>query len=368
VYALAVYQGKLIAGGFFTSAGGVPARNIAAWDGISWSALGDGVDLRVNALAVYDGKLIVGGGATSFYFNQDFLASWDGQSWSSLGSGTNGVIYALTVYDHGLVVGGNFTTAGGKPSPYLALWTKQEIREVAVDVRPGSCPNPINVNPHAEAGQGVVPVAILGTAELDVREIEPESVMLEGVHARRWNYGDVAAPAGGQTGDCSCSTEGPDGYEDLELLFPRSELTCAMGAVSGGLGPPGRSAHETYTVQLEGFLDDGSAIEGSDCVTLVGGREALLSPQQSVSDLQVRSLSGSAGPSVRINFTLTGASHVRLGVYNVLGQEVASLIDDIRGPGPQSVIWNGDRVASGIYYYRVQADRDMETKKLLLLK
>ena len=52
VNALAIYQGQLITGGSFTNAGGVPANNIAAWDGVSWSPLGIGTNGSVSSLDV----------------------------------------------------------------------------------------------------------------------------------------------------------------------------------------------------------------------------------------------------------------------------------------------------------------------------
>src|SRR5690349_10531346 len=55
IYAMAVYNGNLIAGGDFTTAGGISAIRIAQWDGNSWSALGSGMNSDVYALAVYDG-------------------------------------------------------------------------------------------------------------------------------------------------------------------------------------------------------------------------------------------------------------------------------------------------------------------------
>ena len=56
--------GKLFAGGSFATAGATTATNIAAWDGVDWSALvgpnGEGADSTVTALTMYNGKLIVG--------------------------------------------------------------------------------------------------------------------------------------------------------------------------------------------------------------------------------------------------------------------------------------------------------------------
>ena len=119
VTALTVYDSKLIAGGCFTTAGGVTADYIAAWDGSSWSALGSGTGSPGLALTVYDGKLIAGGDfKTAGGVAAIDIAAWDGSSWSALGSGVNELVFALTVYDGKLIAGGPFTTAGGwRPVP-----------------------------------------------------------------------------------------------------------------------------------------------------------------------------------------------------------------------------------------------------------
>src|SRR5438128_4511642 len=61
VYATAVYNGRLIAGGTFTTAGGSTVNHIAQWNGSSWSPLGSGMNNEVWALTVYNGALIAGG-------------------------------------------------------------------------------------------------------------------------------------------------------------------------------------------------------------------------------------------------------------------------------------------------------------------
>jgi hypothetical protein len=60
---------------------------------------------------------------------------------------------------------------------------------VAVDVRPRGCPNPIN-----RKARGVLPVAILGTADFDVSEIDPTTVRLAGVPPAGFGFEDVATP------------------------------------------------------------------------------------------------------------------------------------------------------------------------------
>ncbi|NIN69480.1 MAG: hypothetical protein GTO63_33310, partial [Anaerolineae bacterium] len=57
-----------------------------------------------------------------------------------------------------------------------------EVIYVDLDIKPGSCPNPLNTRSNA-----VLPVAILGTDVFDVNDIDPATVMLEGVSPLRWN-------------------------------------------------------------------------------------------------------------------------------------------------------------------------------------
>ena len=113
VYALTEYDGKLIAGGWFTTAGGVYAKDIAAWDGASWVRLGSGLNGIVYALTEYDGKLIVGGRfTTAGGVEANKIAAWDGSSWSPLGSGLDRDVRVLTVYDGKLIVGGRIHYRG----------------------------------------------------------------------------------------------------------------------------------------------------------------------------------------------------------------------------------------------------------------
>jgi hypothetical protein len=134
VLALAVYDGRLIAGGSFTTAGDVAASRVAAWDGSSWSALGEGVDDRVWALLVYDGNLIAAGEFTTAGGDPaNRVASWNGDNWSSLGSGVNRRVWSLAAYDNKLILGGEFTFAGSEVSGRLAQWTKKDPTDVVDD-------------------------------------------------------------------------------------------------------------------------------------------------------------------------------------------------------------------------------------------
>jgi hypothetical protein len=234
VGALAVYDNKLIAGGDFTTAGGVSVNYIASWDGSSWSPLGSGVGPypSVEALAVYDNKLIAGG---KFWVaggvSANHIASWDGSSWSPLGSGMNSWVWALTVYDNKLIAGGWFTTAGGKVSAYIAEWTKHST---------------------------------------DVGDDDDE-----------WSI------------------------------------------------PPDFRLKQNYPNPFN--------------------------------------------PTTTIEYSLPERGHVKIEIFNLLGQKVRTLIDEPKTAGNYEVIWdgkddNGSEVASGVYLCKLQVRDKSQTKKMLLIK
>jgi len=103
--------------------------------------------------------------------------------------------------------------------------------KVGIDVKPGSCPNPLNL-----ASKGDLPVAILGTENFDVTQIDPSTIKLAGVSPIRINgtY-DVSRPFVGELIDCNSCVYGyniADGYNDLLLKFDTQEIVAALGEVS----------------------------------------------------------------------------------------------------------------------------------------
>jgi hypothetical protein len=78
-------------------------------------------------------------------------------------------------------------------------------------------------------------------------------------------------------------------------------------------------------------------------------------------------------PQTLIRFDLPRSEHVRLSVYTVDGRRLATLVDEPRPAGSHAVIWNGvddrgRRVASGTYYYRLEAGDFGQTRPMVLLK
>jgi len=73
-------------------------------------------------------------------------------------------------------------------------------------------------------------------------------------------------------------------------------------------------------------------------------------------------------PTTTINFDVPVREHVTLKVYNILGQEVETLVDEEMSAGYKHIDWDGAKYSSGVYFYKLNAGDFVETKKMSLVK
>jgi hypothetical protein len=128
--------------------------------------------------------------------------------------------------------------------------------EVIIDIRPASCPNPLNLR-----SQGLLPVTILGSDCFDVTSVDPASIRLCNVGPLRSTYEDVATPVLGRS-ECECTTDGPDGYMDLTLKFRTQAIVAEL--------PAEVVAGDAVVLGLTGALRDGRRIHAADCTVVRG--------------------------------------------------------------------------------------------------
>ena len=69
-----------------------------------------------------------------------------------------------------------------------------------------------------------------------------------------------------------------------------------------------------------------------------------------------------------INFSVPEAAQVKLSVYNILGQEVAVLVDEFVNAGSYSKAFNAAGISTGLYIYRLESNNVSISKKMTLLK
>jgi hypothetical protein len=128
-------------------------------------------------------------------------------------------------------------------------------RPAALDIKPRSCPNPINFK-----DRGVLPVALLGYMYFDVNQVDVGSLRLGGVAPLRFAFEDVATPFEPLMDKKDCTTDGPDGFLDLTLKFDVQQVVKALGTIKN---------RECRVLKLTGYLLDGTPIKGEDIVILL---------------------------------------------------------------------------------------------------
>ena len=73
-------------------------------------------------------------------------------------------------------------------------------------------------------------------------------------------------------------------------------------------------------------------------------------------------------PTTTIRFSLPSSSNVRITIYNAVGNLVRLLVNGHYAPGQYSVTWDASSLPSGVYFYRIQTESFVDTKRLVLLK
>ncbi len=73
-------------------------------------------------------------------------------------------------------------------------------------------------------------------------------------------------------------------------------------------------------------------------------------------------------PATTIEFRISSSSHVRLTIFNIAGEKVASLVDQSLSAGSHTAVWDAGQTTAGVYLYRLEVDGSSLSKKLVLLK
>ena len=302
-------NGQLYAGGNTTS---FPV--LSRWTGTAWDRIYSSVECGlIGTLAEFGGKLIVAGG-----FNAACgppytrVASWDGAAWDSVGTNMNSGVSVFAVYEGKLIAAGSFTEAGGVPISLIA-----QLNDV---------PTPVAISGFTAKhhGEGV---------EL-AWEIAADEVF-DGFYVYRSESGDTDELV-------NSSILAPDvrSYVDhsAQPATRYSYFLVAVGAASGEVRSP---------------------------------RVEIALPAVTATLLQ--NAPNPFNPATRIRFVVPGNDHVSIDIYSPAGQKVRALVNTTFPPGKQSTTWdgtddNGQRVASGVYLYRMRIGRVEQSKKMILLK
>jgi len=188
-------NGDLIAGGSFTTAGGVPVNNIARWNGAAWSPLGAGIQGgSVSALAALpNGDLIAGGHFTTAGGSPiALIARWDGSAWTGLGAGVAGPwnpspsVRTLAVSTNGnLIVGGSFMTAGSVAAQNVAQWNGTTWSAIGTGLLNPPWTSPFGTMPGPPLV--VTDLAVYQNGDIIAGTATPAGYIAGGGRVARWN-------------------------------------------------------------------------------------------------------------------------------------------------------------------------------------
>jgi len=73
-------------------------------------------------------------------------------------------------------------------------------------------------------------------------------------------------------------------------------------------------------------------------------------------------------PATEIRYQISDEGYVALRVYNTLGQEVATLVDEVKEAGYHSVKWDASEMPSGVYFYRLTAGEFSQARRMVLMQ
>ncbi len=322
VLALATSGTDLYVGGIFSHAGGKSSSYVAEWNGTAWSALSTGVDSYVYAIAPGTEEIYFGGNFThAGGSSANYIASWSGTTWSALGTPTNGVnarINALAAYGDTVFVGGNFVNAGGSPAHYLAKWNTHQWTVLGAGVSG-------DVYAIARNGEDL----FIGGYFLTSGLVSANNVIM-------WSIADSVFSTLG---------DGTNGTVDAAVSTGEDNYFGGSFSIAGG--------KPSYTFAR--YNPNG----------IVAVKEK---PPVASSFELLQNYPNPFNPTTTISYELPTNSIVTLKVYDILGREVATLVDGTQSPGEYSIKFDGSRFASGVYFYRLSAGNYTSIKKAVLMK
>jgi hypothetical protein len=215
-----------------------------------------------------------------------------------------------------------------------AIQTGQDGRGFAYSQRPGSITGYFQYFPAASSGDRFYVDAVLTKGGIDNI---PVAVGAVAISAATSSYTQFSATFVYQTSDI------PDTcYIQISIVGP-------------GTGPQSTPHAGSY------YLLDDLAFSGS---TDVENQSSLVPAAMNLE----QNYPNPFNPSTTISYSLSKASYVKLSVYNVLGKELITLADGFQTAGNHSARFLASNMASGVYFYRLEAGGYTAMKQMLLIK
>jgi photosystem II stability/assembly factor-like uncharacterized protein len=168
-------------------------------------------------------------------------------------------------------------------------------------------------------------------------------------------------------------------YRSIKL----ANATLAWVVGDGGLVAQTSDGGASWTTSALGVTDDLLSVEFVEGIGVIVGKAGkgfrfsttLVSVREDNSITQLpkefsleQNYPNPFNPTTEIRFQMSEVGHVTLKVYDVLGREVATLVNESLNSGRYRTTFDANRLASGVYFYRLESSGSSQTKQMLLLK
>jgi hypothetical protein len=168
------------------------------------------------------------------------------------------------------------------------------------------------------------------------------------------NYTNHSSPTNGISIGVSFSVTGSMPYSGIWLNASTGD---SVGIIEGQM------TNETATFKVPSFNTDLLFLLTLNMNT--GMKKEEIVPREFLLD---QNFPNPFNPTTMINYSVPKTSFVTIKVYDVLGRDVTTLVNDNKPAGNYSIEFNAIKLVSGIYFYRMRAGDFIQTKKLILLK
>ncbi|MFA6470114.1 MAG: T9SS type A sorting domain-containing protein [Bacteroidota bacterium] len=342
------YGNDLIIGGNFQSffgtfPNGKAVNAIVKWNGSKYDSLDVGIKAgtsngQINAMAVNNADLYVAGNFTSAgNVSASSVAKWNGTSWSALNgdiiryskSAAAATVTAMAVVGNDLYIAGKFDSIGTKPMWHLAKWNGSQWDSVSLGLKGDY--------------SGIADMAVDNAGRLYV---VGKFTSINGDNTLRY----VARWDGSKWDNLGALTSN----FQQDMFFAESDSKGNI-YISGYFGYVNGFSSQNFAA----WINDPGIIESVRRIphTSAPGRFILN-----------QNYPNPFNPSTTVRFTLPSDGLTTLTVYDIVGREVAVIVNESLTAGTYEKSFDGSRLSSGLYFYRLKAGNRFETKKMLLVK
>lgn len=347
---LTVWNGDLIAGGYFKNINGIPANGVARWKNNTWEAFSINGDIPiVEALTVFNNELYVGG-------DFDSIAKWNGNAWIPVGNLLNNItIYSFGEYNNSLFAGGGTTL---NVPAFLKLngnnWenvgnglTGQIVKTMMV------YNNKLVVAGKFRVGTDYDNIANWdGTSWSLFTAVDPSIIIYS-----LYKLDSQLFYAGGKTNvgflkNFNDSTMfGNSTYNNIITSVVEYDSNLIIGGFFNKIN------NDSIYNRLASWVEDTTIYT------------PIINLELSINNFSLnQNYPNPFNPASKIRFSIPKQSFVNINIYNLLGQKIKVLVAKSLNAGSYEVDVNADNLSSGIYFYEMTSGNFREIKKMILIK